>query len=76
MFVNIEVRGPVLTLVDIHIQVVYIFNDTNISKKKQWMKYYIALYVVYWAIYCVSVEIRNYIFHSVLSYKLKTPFFM
>ena len=33
MFVNIEVRGPVLTLVDIHIQVVYIFNDTNISKK-------------------------------------------
>ena len=43
MFLNIEVRGPVLTLVDIHIQVVYIFNDTNISKKKQWMKYYIAL---------------------------------
>ena len=34
MFLNIEVRGPVLTLVDIHIQVVYIFNDTNISKKK------------------------------------------
>ena len=33
MFFNIEVRGPVLTLVDIHIQVVYIFNDTNISKK-------------------------------------------